>query len=322
MHASWLLVPALLSFGNAVAVDARDELPALDARGGGNCPSVWTQVKGELNTLFMSGSQCNDLARAAIRAIFHDCGSWDTTQKFTGGCDGSLIVGTTPDVELDRGENRGLQTIAGVLKDLATKYKTSVADMIVFAGSMLHHSPMNKTKRHSADTYQIRLFSCVLADPRSRHSWAAKTTPPRPRTAVFLTYSPPLPTSSTYSLPRATRRQTWPRCLVPTAHRRRTLLTHPRRMLRRIPRRSYVAPILRLERYAEVILTLTFVHRPGQWDVNYYKETIDYAKTGTSPKGVFVFPSDAKLSQYSDVGKEFSGLVGNLGKWQSAFANA
>lgn len=135
MHASWLLVPALLGFGNALAVDSRDELPTLEARGG-NCPTVWLQVKAELNTLFMTGSQCNDLARASIRAIFHDCGSWDTSQKFTGGCDGSLILGTTPDVELDRPENRGLQIIAGKLKDLAAKYKTSVADMIVFAGSM------------------------------------------------------------------------------------------------------------------------------------------------------------------------------------------
>ncbi|KAB5546897.1 versatile peroxidase VPL1 [Coniochaeta sp. 2T2.1] len=109
--------------------------PALSPRKDTSCPKVWTQVKAELNTLFMSGYECNGLARAAIRAVFHDCGSWDTSQALKGGCDGSLVVGVTPDVELDRPENRGLQTIAATLKDLAGKYGTSVADMVVFAGN-------------------------------------------------------------------------------------------------------------------------------------------------------------------------------------------
>jgi hypothetical protein len=109
--------------------------------GGGNCPAVWKSVKAELNGLFMTGNQCNDLARAAIRAIFHDCGSWDTSQGFTGGCDGSLILASDANGrELDRGENRGLATIAGKIQALATKYGTTVADMIVFAGSKFHVS--------------------------------------------------------------------------------------------------------------------------------------------------------------------------------------
>jgi hypothetical protein len=83
----------------------------------------------------MSGNQCNDLARAAIRAAFHDCGTWDSTQGFHGGCDGSLFVGVTPDVELNRTINLGLQRIAPVLTGLASKYGTSVADMIVFAAN-------------------------------------------------------------------------------------------------------------------------------------------------------------------------------------------
>ena len=110
--------------------------PALNARKDGNCPEVWKQVKAELNTVFMTGDQCNGLARAAIRAVFHDCGSWDTTQKLTGGCDGSLVTGVIPDIELGRPENRGLQAIAAKIKDLSLKYETSAADMIVFAGSM------------------------------------------------------------------------------------------------------------------------------------------------------------------------------------------
>jgi hypothetical protein len=85
----------------------------------------------------MVGNQCNDLARAAIRAIFHDCGSWDTSQGLSGGCDGSLVLGVTPDVELNRDENRGLATVAAYLKDAASRFGVSVADMTVFAGSEL-----------------------------------------------------------------------------------------------------------------------------------------------------------------------------------------
>ncbi|KAK1963303.1 peroxidase [Colletotrichum sublineola] len=100
------------------------------------CPDVWTQVNAELNALFLDdGGRCTALARGAIRAIFHDCGSWDESQGQTGGCDGSLLVGTDPDVELDRIENRGLQAVAGTLRDLTARYNTTAADMIVFAGN-------------------------------------------------------------------------------------------------------------------------------------------------------------------------------------------
>jgi hypothetical protein len=53
----------------------------------------------------MTGNQCNDLALAAIRAVFHDCGYWETTQGLTSGCDGSVVVDVTPDVKLGRVEN-------------------------------------------------------------------------------------------------------------------------------------------------------------------------------------------------------------------------
>ncbi|KAH8890106.1 versatile peroxidase VPL1 [Thozetella sp. PMI_491] len=123
-HAASLPQPAA---GN---IEARASTPVPTV-----CPPVWKNVKAELNTLFMSGNQCNDLARAAIRAAFHDCGTWDSSQGSQGGCDGSLVVGTTPDVELDRPINKGLQNIASVLQGLASKYGTSVADMLVFAAN-------------------------------------------------------------------------------------------------------------------------------------------------------------------------------------------
>jgi phage shock protein PspC (stress-responsive transcriptional regulator) len=133
--------------------------PALQEREDGACPAVWTHVKADLNNLFMTGNQCNDLARAAIRAIFHDCGSWDTSQGLTGGCDGSLILGVTPDVELARAENRGLQPIAGIIGGLAGKYGTSVSDMIIFAASSFPSSP----RVVGLSAYVCNLFSLVFS---------------------------------------------------------------------------------------------------------------------------------------------------------------
>lgn len=101
--------------------------------GSGSCPAVWTAVSAELTTKFIgSDGLCNDAARAAIRAIFHDCGAWSTELGFTNGCDGSLQF------ELARAENGGLTPITNDLVALATKYKVGVADMINFAGSKFH----------------------------------------------------------------------------------------------------------------------------------------------------------------------------------------
>lgn len=139
-----VLLPSLSALAGAVPGpqsgddhSGRPSTREYDSGGGsnGNCPSVWTAVKAELNQKFMTGNQCNGLARAAIRAVFHDCGSWDLSQGLSGGCDGSLVTGVSPDVELDRPENRPLQAVAAYLKDAAARHGTSVADMIVFAGS-------------------------------------------------------------------------------------------------------------------------------------------------------------------------------------------
>ena len=77
------------------------------------CPAVWNKVSAELTTMFLTGGQCNDDARAAIRLNFHECGSWETKLGATGGCDGSIILA---EGELGRPENKGLATIAGKVK--------------------------------------------------------------------------------------------------------------------------------------------------------------------------------------------------------------
>lgn len=95
-----------------------------------SCPSVWTDVGNELADLFVTGLVCNDLARAAIRAGFHDC--------FTGdGCDGSLILAD----ELANANNNGLQEVCGTLEGIATSHDVGVADMIQFAAGMHFSNP-------------------------------------------------------------------------------------------------------------------------------------------------------------------------------------
>jgi catalase (peroxidase I) len=76
--------------------------------------------------------QCNDAARAAVRAVFHDCGTWSKAQGNTGGCDGSLILSAK---ENAKPENRGLQAISTSLMKLATQRNVGVADMLAYAGA-------------------------------------------------------------------------------------------------------------------------------------------------------------------------------------------
>lgn len=73
--------------------------------------------------MFLSNGQCNDAARAAIRAVFHDCFP-------QGGCDGSLAI----DEELFRTQNTPMNGTVLALKTLAEKYSVGVADMLMFAG--------------------------------------------------------------------------------------------------------------------------------------------------------------------------------------------
>ncbi|KAF2730952.1 ligninase LG6 precursor [Polyplosphaeria fusca] len=93
-------------------------LSALAAAQSGSCPEVWSKVASALQSEF---DGCNDHARAAIRAPFHDC--------VTGSCDGSLILGG----ECSRSENAGLEDICNKLSEWADEYEVGTADMIQFA---------------------------------------------------------------------------------------------------------------------------------------------------------------------------------------------
>ncbi|KAF2468942.1 heme peroxidase [Lindgomyces ingoldianus] len=100
--------------------------------GGSKCDPKWKDISTILTAKFLTNGICNPDARAAIRAVFHDCGAWESKLGATGGCDGSLALAPG---EIDRGENQGLGPIVAYLKGLAQQKGVSVADMIVFAGS-------------------------------------------------------------------------------------------------------------------------------------------------------------------------------------------
>lgn len=72
-----LLLASTASAFSFPDVSAVTSLFARKDGGNGKCPSVWTQVSAELTSKFLTGGQCNPDARAAIRAIFHDCGGMD-----------------------------------------------------------------------------------------------------------------------------------------------------------------------------------------------------------------------------------------------------
>ena len=65
----------LASSAAAVSLPNFLDITQLFARkDGSNCPAVWTSISKELTGKFLGGGECNPYARAAIRAVFHDCG--------------------------------------------------------------------------------------------------------------------------------------------------------------------------------------------------------------------------------------------------------
>lgn len=106
---------------------------ALEDRSGGNsCPTVWTQVATFLTTAFVTNGQCNDNARAAIRAAFHDAGAWNTSQTYVG-ADGSLCLAGEA---TNRAENNGLQNICSLYSQWVVKFPgINMSDLIQFAAA-------------------------------------------------------------------------------------------------------------------------------------------------------------------------------------------
>lgn len=78
MHLTNILL--LASSAAAISLPGFADVSSLFARkngvsgGDSSCPAVWTHVSKELTSKFLTDGQCNPAARAAIRAVFHDCG--------------------------------------------------------------------------------------------------------------------------------------------------------------------------------------------------------------------------------------------------------
>ncbi|KAF2203670.1 heme peroxidase [Delitschia confertaspora ATCC 74209] len=127
MHLLIPLVPVLLLTTTAHSFHISSILSSLSSplsrRQSSSCPQVWTNISKSLTNEFLSNGQCNDAARAAIRAAFHDC--------FNGACDGSLILAN----ECSNSENRGLSGICGTLGSMAEINNVGVADLIQFAAA-------------------------------------------------------------------------------------------------------------------------------------------------------------------------------------------
>lgn len=97
---------------------------------------MWHNISSDLTNQFLgSDGYCNDDARAAIRAAFHDAGTYSlklaAAGRVGGGADGSLILAK----EYNRTENRGLADISTKLHTLALHYNVGVADTIQFAAA-------------------------------------------------------------------------------------------------------------------------------------------------------------------------------------------
>jgi hypothetical protein len=115
---------ALIALASSAQAISFPSLPLLFKRQYGACPAVWSDISQDLTGMFLTDGVCNDDARAAIRAVFHDC--------FPGqGCDGSLAL---PE-ELARHDNQPMAATVTKLKALADEHDVGVADMIAFAGS-------------------------------------------------------------------------------------------------------------------------------------------------------------------------------------------
>jgi hypothetical protein len=119
--------------------DARTDSPkGKDAcRNSKDACCIWHEISEELTRKFKNGKKglCNNNARAAVRLGFHDAGTWsqklaDAGQDF-GGADGSLVLFD----EVGRGENRGLEKIVGIAREMHGKYKrfgVGMADLVQY----------------------------------------------------------------------------------------------------------------------------------------------------------------------------------------------
>jgi len=122
--------------GNAVGQnDTLGPVPGPDQAETDPC-YVWYDIADQLYDLMSNDDgTCNDFARAAIRMVFHDSGTWASSLAAEGmdygGSDGSLFLFA----EYQRPENDGLEDAVNQIGELAASNGVGVADMFIFAGA-------------------------------------------------------------------------------------------------------------------------------------------------------------------------------------------
>lgn len=106
---------------------------------GSGCPAVWSTISQDLTSSFVSGGECTDIARGAIRFAFHDAATFSqklpTVPPASGGADGSLLLN---DEEIGRPRNNGLRRYHSFIKEKFDRYKSDgvgAADLVQFAGN-------------------------------------------------------------------------------------------------------------------------------------------------------------------------------------------
>lgn len=105
-----------------------------------SCPEIWSTISKDLSSSFVSGGECTDLARGAIRYAFHDAATFSlklpVIPPASGGADGSLLLN---EAEIGRPLNLGLVPYHNFIKGKFEQYQyegIGAADLIQFAGNL------------------------------------------------------------------------------------------------------------------------------------------------------------------------------------------
>ncbi|GAB7345500.1 hypothetical protein MBLNU457_3820t2 [Dothideomycetes sp. NU457] len=292
MHLQTLVAAYLASMPAIQAFQfSLPHLPTLISRDGGSggCPSYWTKIGKDLRLAFLTSDkqQCNDLARAAVRYAFRDAGTFSLKLPFVapaaGGADGSILLGP----EIDRADNGGLETYHAFIGNKLQAYRSR------YGGGI-----------GAADLIQFASNVATLVCPGG----------PKVKTFVGRVDSAVGQQSPTGVMPPGfgpgSDHDSLMNLFLDKGFSAKDLAAL-------VDMGAHTTSTAFKQTANGIPLNASQDSTPGKWDVKYYAETYN------PPPGVSRFASDINLSDPKKaVGKEFSGFVGNQGKWTSAFADA
>jgi manganese peroxidase len=252
--------------------------------GKGQCPPIWKKISRELTSMFTENGQCNDLARGAIRAAFHDCGAYKLSLGNNAGCDGSLFL--APE-EITRQENSGLVDIIPKLGALAQQYGVGMADFFQFA----------------AGKYFKNVHRITDSDYAPAH--AIKTCPMGPTVQTFVG--------------RKDSRKANPEGLIPNPRAPGESLVQlfqdkgisPTELTALIGAHTTSKQFVFDPAKAGTPLDSTV----GVWDVKFYQQVL-------KKDAPFILPSDMQLSQTKQTGAAFKAFAKSQGEWSATFSPA